>query len=300
MAIIGISGKINSGKDTIGNIIKYLTKKKQYNLDYPDSEFDFNEYLTKSHKLQSGWQVKKFADKLKDIVCLLIGCTREQLEDQEFKNTPLGEEWIKYSYATGFTKDNNGNTTMLSTQCSKEKYEEEFRTNWQTAYITVLTPRSLLQYIGTDLFRDKLHQNVHVNATFTDYESSLLTNKEQWFFNHGIKYPEIKQANREVYLKLKEKYFEEIKSKLPKWLITDMRFPNEVQAVKEREGVTIRINRPRNNPGINDYDMTKDSDHISETALDDYVDFDYVIDNTGTIEELISKVKEILIKERII
>ena len=30
-------------------------------------------------------EIKKFADKLKDIVCLLIGCTREQLEDQEFK-----------------------------------------------------------------------------------------------------------------------------------------------------------------------------------------------------------------------
>jgi len=37
----------------------------------------------------------------------------------------------------------------------------------------------------------------------------------------------------------------------------------------------------------------------SETALDDYK-FDYVIENNGTIEDLIIKVKEILIKEEIL
>jgi len=39
--------------------------------------------------------------------------------------------------------------------------------------------------------------------------------------------------------------------------------------------------------------------HLSETALDNY-SFDYTIDNNGTIEELIIKVKEILIKEKLI
>ena len=39
--------------------------------------------------------------------------------------------------------------------------------------------------------------------------------------------------------------------------------------------------------------------HPSETALDD-AEFDYEIINDGTIEDLIEKVKEILIKENII
>ena len=39
------------------------------------------------------WKIVKFADKLKDIVCLLIGCTRQQLECREFKEKELGEEW---------------------------------------------------------------------------------------------------------------------------------------------------------------------------------------------------------------
>jgi len=35
------------------------------------------------------------------------------------------------------------------------------------------------------------------------------------------------------------------------------------------------------------------SEHPSETALDDYQKFDYVIQNDGTIEDLIEKVKAI-------
>lgn len=37
----------------------------------------------------SEYKIKKFADKLKDIVCILIGCTREQLEDSKFKSMTM-------------------------------------------------------------------------------------------------------------------------------------------------------------------------------------------------------------------
>lgn len=33
----------------------------------------------------TGWEVVSFADKLKDITCILSGCTREDLEDYDFK-----------------------------------------------------------------------------------------------------------------------------------------------------------------------------------------------------------------------
>jgi hypothetical protein len=39
--------------------------------------------------------------------------------------------------------------------------------------------------------------------------------------------------------------------------------------------------------------------HPSETALDD-AKFDYVIDNDGTLDELVEKVRVILTKEKII
>ena len=69
-----------------------------------------------------------------------------------------------------------------------------------------------------------------------------------------------------------------------------MRFLNEMEAVKKREGITIRVNR--------NLEESKDQDE-SETELDN-AEFDYVIENNGTIEELIEKVREILIKEKLI
>ena len=82
-----------------------------------------------------------------------------------------------------------------------------------------------------------------------------------------------------------------------KIIITDVRFPNELEAIKKHNGITIRINR-----GLVERTgkMIQEPEHISENALDNYNDWDYVIENNGTIEELIEQVKKILIKEEII
>jgi hypothetical protein len=93
-----------------------------------------------------------------------------------------------------------------------------------------------------------------------------------------------------------------IKNNTKNWIITDLRFENEFKAVKDRGGINIRVNRNKN---INTRDHSRsylshqNIEHPSETALD-YATFDYTIDNNGTIEELIVKVKEILIKEKIL
>lgn len=73
----------------------------------------------------------------------------------------------------------------------------------------------------------------------------------------------------------------------PNWIITDLRFPNEANAIKDRGGITVRINRAEAYTSGSVKNL-----HSSETALDRY-DFDYVIINSGTIEELQQKVLEI-------
>jgi len=62
-------------------------------------------------------------------------------------------------------------------------------------------------------------------------------------------------------------------------IIADVRFPNEVDAVTDAGGVVVRLTRGERADG-----------HPSETALDDY-DFHYNIDNTGSVDALISQVK---------
>lgn len=252
--IIGISGKINSGKDLIGKIIKYLDWRND--LKYIDtlpeiSEKHFNEYKHSLVIERSNWKIVKFADKLKDIVCLLIGCTREQLEDEDFKNTKLGNEWNN-------TYDNVYYTNLLS-----ETY----------------TPRQLLQYIGTDLFRNRINQNIWINATMNEYKS----------VNNPIHYEGAEKSPD----------YEEV---LPNWIITDVRFHNEVKAIEDKGGFVIRINRSTTNRynSTGDINKFKSFNHASEILLDNH-DFKYTINNdTNDITKLILNVKEILVKENII
>jgi hypothetical protein len=268
--IIGINGKIGSGKDTVGRIIQYLTDDTVSKTVYSNfKEFD---KLDVGNQGYHPWQIKKFAGKLKTIASLLTGIPVEKFEDQEFKKTYLGEEWnspynIPFS-GPDFVEHDGG-----------------------------MTVRTLLQRLGTEAMRDGLHENVWVNALFADYNPRLQFEKSF----HGMK--------------------EGVPLLHPKWIITDMRFPNEMEAIVKRNGITIRVVRQYSkedllkgsSPYIENEELSKKlaeryksmSDlpvvniHPSETALDD-AEFDYEIINDGTIEELVEKVITILTLEKII
>ena len=238
MAIIGISGKKRSGKDLVGQIIQYLTN------DSGVKSFKVWQELNAGDG-SSPFKIVKYADKLKDMVCLLIGCTREQLEDETFKNTLLSKEWERAVY---YQDDKRVNQYTMLTGMFNERLE-------------IPTPRMLLQEIGTDLFRNQFHPNTWINATMTNYRKSIDMTKKSHI------------------------------SDLPNWIITDVRFCNEAQAIKQKSGILIRINRST---------IESDDNHESETDLDQYPNFDYIIKNDGNLDDLVYKVKEILIKEKMI
>jgi len=135
-----------------------------------------------------------------------------------------------------------------------------------------LTPRKLLQLLGTECGRNIIHPNIWTNSLFADYK--------------GVKAPNGKWGGHIKY---------------PNWIITDVRFPNEAKAIKDRGGIIIRVNRfteeqkiafakTRAGRSNNSLQLVLKNQHPSETALDDY-EFDYVVDNNGTLEELIEKIK---------
>ena len=240
--IIGLSGRMGSGKDTVGKIIQYLLSENVGDITLEDitSSEDHNWWLEE----QSGFNTKKFAGKLKQIGSILSGVPVEYFEDQEFKKLPMGLEWE-------------------------------------------MTYREFLQKLGTEAMRDGLHTNVWVNALFADYKP------------FGKTFKDVSPVTGEVTFDTVGVY--------PNWIITDMRFPNEMEAVAEKGGLTIRVNR-KLKIGGEDYGYTyidvkeavKDGimapEHPSETALDNST-FDYEIINDGTIKELAEKIQIILIKE---
>ena len=88
--IIGISGKMQSGKNTVASIIQYLIyKDKVKNGSLSLDAFLNNTFIGDSY---SGFIQKSFAAKLKQIVSILTGIPVEDLEKQEVKNRVLGEE----------------------------------------------------------------------------------------------------------------------------------------------------------------------------------------------------------------
>jgi dephospho-CoA kinase len=210
--IIGINGKIGSGKDTVGNLIKNIN-------------------------CENNWEIKKFATKVKEVATLLTGIPTEKFEDQDFKNTFLDTHWNKEVFENKTSLDKNNNA-------------------YNKSIVKPMTVREMLQIIGTDALRNNLHQDVWVNALMCDY----------------IPY----SINSGDYKKYESN-----------WIITDLRFPNEMQAVKANGGITIKVIRP------NDKDIPLDL-HPSETALDD-AEFDYEIVNDGTIEDLRDKVEGIIL-----
>ena len=257
MSILAISGRKGHGKDVVGKIIQYLTSESNV---YP---FDLK--LDYSHK--SNWEVKKFADKLKDIICLLINCNKKQLEDESFKSKELGEEWWYW-----YMERDGGYSPIILDYLTTTKKELK---NYEGLELIKPTARFLLQFIGTNLFRNQLHPEIWVNSLMNEY-------KPQWKEETKV-------------------YWKERLSEYPNFIITDTRFPNELEAVKKRGGITIRVNRSFNHKmgGKETGTINLTPEHESETALDN-AEFDYEIHNNGTIPELIDKIRNILIENKLI
>lgn len=213
--IIAISGKKQSGKDTTAKILQFLAYVDQLNAQAKEhSETielpSYLEFLEFNDAVTQPIQVKKFAGKLKNIVAELLSCNVNDLESEDFKNS-------KIDYLS-----------------SEDK---------------CITPRYLLQYLGTDVLRNSINEDIHVNLLLNELKSSQNAN-------------------------------------ILAFAITDLRFRNELEAIKKHGGLTIRLNRNEANK------IVSNSQHESETALDN-AQFDITIDNNGTFEELFLKVQKV-------
>ena len=131
-----------------------------------------------------------------------------------------------------------------------EMLGEEWWKNYGDFYHQT-TVRDFLQLLGTDAIRNGLHSNAWVNALMADYKPAKM---DQYHPSN--------------------------------WIVTDVRFPNEAEAIKDRGGIIIRIDRP----GVEPVNA-----HPSEVALDNW-DFDYKIANVSDLPALKQTVEVLLNK----
>lgn len=317
--LIGLSGRSGNGKDLVAAIIQYL-------ITTIDVDVDFHTWYKSPYpNLELGrWKIRKYADKLKDIICILLGCTREQLEDRGYKETPLGPEWNRYEVLY------LNQSFMFNTLEDAENWynvNNSDLNNIRKPTLIEMTPRKLLQIVGTECGREIIHPNLWINALFADYKpySKGVANTKYDITacyyhtacnNCGNSFLQHKRARF-----CDECILDDSFQIYPDWIISDVRFPhNEGKAITDRGGINIGIKRKfglrveqyahlenLDNPyeipielrDING-ELYKTLTHESEELMGDFDWCDYVIENNGTIEELIDKVREILIKENVI
>ena len=113
-------------------------------------------------------------------------------------------------------------------------------------------PRSLLQELGTEVIRNKIDPDFHIDRLIQDIE--VLS----YFYDTFI--------------------------------VSDVRMPVEIEKPKTKFDNVVTLKMVRESDELN----SKEQKHVTETALDSYEGFDYIINNDKTLEDLEIKAKDIL------
>lgn len=287
--IISISGRINSGKDTVGKIIQIIQQSPHYNDETVVKMLD-------REILSPGFEIKKFATDLKKMVAIMLNCTVEQLENQEFKGTPLGPEWDTFSFYR------EGTRKPLRSYANESEAQKCVAVFGGGRVVRMqMTPRTLLQLMGTECGREILHPNIWVNSLMAQYKpynkgrSFPLENYLEGYNHKGCKFCKKDYTGYKRQDLCNDCIENPLIQFYPNWIITDTRFPNELKAIEENRGYTIKVYRAtEKNKQASQVPL-----HVSETALDD-ADFQYFIINDGDLFNLVRKTRavyELIVEE---
>lgn len=162
---------------------------------------------------------------------------------------------------------------LLEGDTDQSRHWRELKDHWWAEKLNVenFTPRLALQLLGTEVFRDSFHPDIWILS---------LENK-------------LRKTNTDT-------------------VITDVRFPNEIGLIQKNGGVIVRVKRGPNPDWMTAAYMLNTMDHdtiptedlvyfkhqISQVHPSEYswvgCKVDYRIDNDGTMDDLRSKVSNLL------
>lgn len=144
----------------------------------------------------------------------------------------------------------NTNNTILLAYADYLKMYAKNISGWDGSEDT--KPRELLQQLGVELIKNNINENMLINRIIEDIKVY------SYFYDYIV--------------------------------ITDARFPNEIENIKKEfdNVISVRINR-------NIYNLDKKyQNHSTETGMDEYNNYDYVIDNNSDLKALEIKVMEVV------
>lgn len=252
--VYGICGGIACGKDEITRFIQET--KKEEGVEYSNVKYSYE---------------------LKRLVAFILDVPIEKLEDRAFKSQVIKDMEITqlvYKFMSPYAIQYK--TVNVSSQIFNEKMidsylEEGFE--YIDHRVIDVTPRWLLQNIGTNCFREIISKDFWVWKTFQNFNSD-----SRWIIS-DVRYPEnegkIIQQHNGVLIGVKRKF--------------SLRYPLYAELEDKNDPYAIPFK-------LKDVDrdlyLTLVSD--SEKASNNLSWCDYVITNDGTLEELKQSVNDLL------
>lgn len=159
--IYAISGKANSGKDTIASIILYLSAK-----GFPDNitfEEQYLEWYYNRNKYKMLHNNLHFADSLKNILSLLFNIDKSVFNDRYKKDNfylRLSDYELVNKQDIEKSEDNTiiTNEDLIDMDLNTCTYHlSQF--NFKNIYISI---RALMQYFGTNICRKSIDENIWI------------------------------------------------------------------------------------------------------------------------------------------
>ena len=199
-------------------------------------------------------------------ICGFIGSGKDTIADYLTNSHGFRRESFANSLKDSVSYVFGWDRTMLEGRTSQAREWRERVDPWWAERLNMpnLTPRWVLQYWGTEVCRRGFHDDIWIASL----ENKLRTSKDNI-------------------------------------VISDCRFPNEIKSIKEAGGLVIRVVRGKEpewyevakyaNEGLEMFEEKLKSYgiHASETAWVG-TDFDYVVDNNDTIDDLYTQVQSII------
>lgn len=260
--LIGISGHTGAGKDLVADHLVYTHGFTQVALADPIKRFGYNVFLFSGNQLWGPSDQKnrvdpRYAGKANSAWDFALG--RLEAYGRSYCTSVLGTDDID---------------DVTDAYNALVHWFFWLRNN----YGANLSPRVMLQTLGTEWGRERVSQDIWIDYALRNVKTLLHLdgNTREWTYDpvEGIKHADRSQDTGTLGI-----------------VISDIRFENEIKAIREAGGAVIRIVRPETDEVAQDVGV---KGHKSEAQEFSFDNFDFIINNNKSIQELYYNVDQYL------
>lgn len=167
MSIITIQGNRGSGKDQVAQYLQYLLSTPKFLHNYKIAK------LLKFKVPLSKWKIVRYANKLKEILAILLNVPVERFEDREFKEN--------YCFDFDSYQLYRVNEVSPENLISDKAFSAELKKgNLYIARQYYLTIRQILQFFGTEVMRNLFGDKLWIHTTLKGFQPPFIISDQRF------------------------------------------------------------------------------------------------------------------------